>query len=364
VSCSACHANNGRGAPPQAADEGFLGLLLRLSIDGAGEHGGPVPEPSYGDQLNPYGILGVPGEGTPTVTYTEVPGQYGDGESYSLRAPSYAIASPSFGPLAAGVHVGPRLAPQTIGLGLLEAVDEPTVLGFAAANGGHPNYVWDEAAGAMTLGRFGWKANQPSVRQQALAAFRNDVGITNALYPTENCPTAQTACAAAPMSMTEPNLDALKTDSIVVHAMALAVPARRGLDDQSALRGERLFAQAGCASCHVPKMTTGTLAGWPELSGQTIRPFTDLLLHDLGPELADGRADFGASGSEWRTPPLWGLGLVTAIDDYLFLMHDGRARGFAEAILWHGGDGMAAREAFRTMKKSDREDLIAFLSSL
>ncbi|HXU71816.1 MAG TPA: di-heme oxidoredictase family protein [Polyangia bacterium] len=362
-SCSACHANNGRGATPASADDPFLGLLLRLSVDGTNEHDGPAPDPVYGDQLNPYGILGVPGEGTPQVTYEEMPGTYGDGESYSLRKPTYTIASPAFGAPAA-THIGPRLAPQTVGLGLLEAVDESTVVGFAAQNGGHPNYVWNDDTQTMALGRFGWKANQPTLKQQALSAFRNDVGITNALYPTENCPPAQTACLAAPMSMTEPNLDSLKTDGIVVHALSLAVPARRDLDDQNALRGEQLFQKIGCASCHIPKMTTGTLPDWPELSNQTIRPFTDLLLHDMGPDLADGRSDYGASGSEWRTPPLWGLGLVEPIDGYLFLMHDGRARGFAEAILWHGGQGAAAREAFRTLSKSDRDALVAFLNSL
>ena len=363
-SCSACHANNGRGAPPQAASEPFLGLLLRLSVPGTSAHGGPAPEPGYGDQLNPYGILGVPGEGTPQVSYTEVPGQYGDGEPYSLRRPSYTIDALAFGPLADGTMVAPRLAPQTVGLGLLEAVDEATVLAFAARNGGHPNYVWDDATQTTLLGRFGWKANQPNLKQQSFAAFRNDIGITNTLYPTENCPPVQSACAAAPPSMTQPNLDALKAEGIVVHALALAVPARRNLDDATALRGETLFAQVGCASCHVPKMTTGTLADWPELSNQTIRPFTDLLLHDLGPGLADGRPDYLASGSEWRTPPLWGLGLVQSIDDYLLLLHDGRARGFAEAILWHGGEAAPAAEAFRTLAKRDRDALVAFLTSL
>lgn len=260
--------------------------------------------------------------------------------------------------------ISPRLAPQVVGLGLLEAVSEQTILGFAAANGGHPNHVWDLKSQSTVLGRFGWKANVSSLEQQTFGAFRGDIGITNALYPTENCPPPQTACASAPESIDQPNLEKLFADSMVVHSLGLAIPARRDLDDPKGLRGEQLFSQIGCASCHIPKMVTGTLDGWPELSNQTIRPFTDLLLHDMGPGLADGRPDYEATGSEWRTPPLWGLGLVQSIDGYLFLLHDGRARGFAEAILWHGGQGQAARDAFTKLSKSDRDALVAFLGTL
>jgi CxxC motif-containing protein (DUF1111 family) len=364
VSCSSCHNNNGRGAPPQNGGDPFLGLLLRLSIPGADAHGGPLPDPNYGDQLQPYGILGVPGEGTPVVSYVEVPGSYGDGTSYSLRQPSYSIGGLAFGPLDTSEMIAPRLAPQVIGVGLLEAVDASTILGFAAQNGGQPNYVWDVRLQQVTLGRFGWKANQPSVEQQVLAASRNDMGITDSLFPAENCPPVQVACSNAPQSMSQPNLEPLRENSLVVHALGLAVPARRNLNDPVALHGEQLFAQAGCATCHVPEMATGTLPNWPELSNQSIRPFTDLLLHDMGPDLADGRPDYQASGSQWRTPPLWGLGLVQPIDGYLFLMHDGRARGFAEAVLWHGGQASTAKEAFRAMSRTDRDALVSFLSSL
>jgi CxxC motif-containing protein (DUF1111 family) len=164
--------------------------------------------------------------------------------------------------------------------------------------------------------------------------------------------------------MNQPNLVPIESTAMVVHALAIAVPARRALDDEHALRGEALFSRIGCASCHVPRMTTGTLEDWPQLSRQTIWPFTDLLLHDMGPDLADGRPDFEASGSDWRTPPLWGIGLVRTINDHEFLLHDGRARGFAEAILWHGGEAEDAREAFRKLAKRDRDDLIAFLGSI
>ena len=363
ISCSACHDANGRGTPPED-DAPFLGLLLRIGLPGADAHGGPVPDPTYGDQLQPYGIFGVPGEGTPRVSYAEAPGTYADGETYSLRVPTYTVEGWSFGPPAPGAVLGPRLAPQTVGLGLLQAVDESTILELAKKSGGKPNYVWDERAQKTALGRFGWKANQPTLEQQVLAAAANDVGITNTLYTANNCPTAQSPCANAPASVSSPELQRLYENGLVVHAMATAVPARRNLDDPVALHGEDLFGSIGCATCHVPQMKTGALPSWPELSNQTIRPFTDLLLHDMGPDLADGRPDYLASGSEWRTPPLWGLGLVGRLEEHLFLMHDGRARSFAEAILWHGGAARSSKEAFRTMPKGDRDALVAFLGSL
>ncbi len=364
LSCSGCHPNNGRGTPPASDTDMFLALLVRLSVPGTDAQGAPSPDPAYGDQLQNQAILGVPAEGTPHVTYTEMPGTYGDGESYSLRAPSYSVDGLAFGPFGAGEMLGPRIGPQLVGVGLLQAIPEDTVRSLAAQSGGHVNEVWDTAAAAMVLGRFGWKANQPTVEQQTYAAFRNDIGITNSLYATKNCPPVQTACAAAPMSMSQPNLGALEGQAMVVHGMALAVPAARDVTSPQFLRGEAMFTQAGCASCHVPNVVTGTLDGYPALSNQTIHPFTDLALHDMGPGLADGRPDYLATGSEWRTSPLWGLGLIMAVNDHQFLLHDGRARGFAEAILWHGGQAEAAKESFRTMAKSDRDALVTFLSSL
>jgi CxxC motif-containing protein (DUF1111 family) len=341
-----------------------LGLLLRLSIPGTDEHGGPNPVPNYGDQLNNHAILGVMPEGTPRVSYVEKAGTYADGTAYSLRVPTYSIESPTFGPLPADVMMSPRVAPVQVGLGLLQAVSEDTILDFAEKNGGHPNHVWDVARQQTVLGRFGWKANQPTVEQQTFGAFRGDIGITSALFPSENCPAVQNDCANAPQSMNQPNLVPIESEAMVAHALAIAVPARRELDDEHALHGEILFTRIGCASCHIPKMVTGALEDWPALSNQTIWPFTDLLLHDMGPDLADGRPDFEASGNDWRTPPLWGIGLIQTINDHDFLLHDGRARGYAEAILWHGGEADDAREAFRKLASRDRDDLLAFLASI
>jgi CxxC motif-containing protein (DUF1111 family) len=369
-SCSACHFKDGRGRPPIAAGEAFETLLVRLSVSGEDDVEGTVAEPHYGRQLGNRGILGVPAEGAPRLTYEERPGTFGDGTPYSLRAPELAIADLAYGPLAAGTLTSVRVAPQIIGLGLIAAIDEDTLLARADPDdvdgdgiSGRPNLVWDRRAGAPVIGRFGWKANAPTIEQQAAGAFVGDIGITSPLFLDQECTAIETACGAAPTGGT-PEIDQLKLDLVTVYVTLLAVPARRDLDDPAARRGETRFASAGCASCHVPTIVTGDLPGFPAVSHQTIHPYSDVLLHDMGPDLADDRPDFLASGSEWRTPPLWGLGLVPIVNDHLFLLHDGRARGFAEAILWHAGEGTAAREAFRTMPAADRADLVRFLETL
>lgn len=369
-SCSSCHFKDGRGAPPAGSGEEFLGLLVRLSVPGQDEHGGPLGEPTYGGQFNHRSILGVPAEGRSSVTYEEVPGAYADGTPYSLRRPAYALSDLAFGPLSPGVMLSPRTAPAMIGLGLLAAVPEQDLLALADegdADGdgisGRPNRVWDVKTGRTALGRFGWKANQPGLEQQNAGAFLGDIGITSPLFPEENCPPAQGACAGA-IHGGSPEIDQDKVDDVTYYAHFLAVPARRDVQDAQVLEGKALFLAAGCGACHAPKLRTGALDGYPELSGQTIRPFTDLLLHDMGEALADHRPDFLATGAEWRTPPLWGIGLVAVVNRHTNFLHDGRARDFAEAILWHGGEAEASRESFRAMSQADRAALLRFLESL
>jgi CxxC motif-containing protein (DUF1111 family) len=249
-------------------------------------------------------------------------------------------------------------------------VPEETILAFADpgdADGdgisGRPNFVRDRRADADALGRFGWKANQPSVEQQNSGAFLGDIGVTSTLFPEQNCTAVETECAAAPDGG-DPEVDQDKIDSVTFYARLLAVPARRDVDDPVVLRGESLFHEIGCAACHRSTVVTGDVTGIPALSRQTIHPYTDLLLHDMGPDLADDRPDFQADGREWRTAPLWGVGLIDNVNRHDFLLHDGRARGFAEAILWHGGEGEAARESFRMLPKEDRSALLRFLESL
>lgn len=370
ASCSGCHFKDGRGQPPTKPDEAFLSMLIRLSVPGAGPHGEPVDEPTYGGQLQGEAILGVPREGFARVTYEEASGTYDDGAPFSLRKPTYRIDDLAHGPLAPGAMISPRTAPALIGLGLLEAVPEAQLLAAADPDdrdgdgiSGRANHVWDVERGVTTIGRFGWKANQPSLRQQNAGAFSGDMGITSSIFPDEGCTSAETACAASNTGPTPQLSDTLMTQ-VLFYTQTLAVPARRGVDDAVVKHGRQLFAHAGCAGCHTPRLTTSNDASIPELRGQTIHPFTDLLLHDMGPELGDGRPDFEATGTEWRTPPLWGVGLVHVVNRHEALLHDGRARGFAEAILWHGGEGDASRRAFRAMPKADRDALLAFLRSL
>ncbi len=356
VSCAACHTQDGRGRPPEPG-EPMESMLIRLSRPGAGPDGGPNPHPAYGDQLEDRAIGGVAPEGRATVSYVEIAGAYADGEAYALRKPIYAYADLAHGPLD-GALTSPRVAPQMIGLGLLESVPDATLEALADpadADGdgvsGRVNRVWSPSAGGVRTGRFGWKANQASLRDQAAGAALGDIGLTTSIHPDQNCPEAQADCRAAfDQSADEgPEISDAFLDKLTLYSQALAVPAQRNADDPRVKRGEASFREAGCASCHMPTLRTGADAVLPELANQTFHPFTDLLLHDMGPALADGRPDFEASGSEWRTPPLWGLGLVPAVNGHETLLHDGRARGFAEAILWHGGEAEEAKEAFRSM---------------
>ncbi len=363
-SCEGCHVRDGRGRPPVQADEPLGSLLLRLGMPDGG------PEPTYGDQFQPLSIPGVPAEGKALVTYSERAGSYGDGSAYALRQPQYSFVELGFGPMSPEVLVSPRVAPAMIGLGLLEAVPEATLRELADpmdSDGdgisGRVNEVPLLETGKLAVGRFGWKANQPTVRQQSAGAFLGDIGLTSALLPSESCTAAQVACAAA-ASGGEPELQTAILDDVTFYSLALAVPARREWERPEVLAGKAMFQDIGCADCHIATLRTGAYAALPELAEQTIHPYTDLLLHDMGPALADGRADHLATGSEWRTPPLWGLGLQQAVNEHLFLLHDGRARGLAEAILWHGGEAEAAREAFRLASAEERATLIEFLESL
>lgn len=367
-SCSSCHFRDGRGRPPVEPDESFIGLLFRLSIPGTDDDGGPLPEPNYGGQLNQAAILRVPPEGKASVEYEEIAGSYADGEPYSLRRPLYDFAL-NFGPFESDVMVSPRTAPFLIGIGLLEAIDQATVLAAADPDdrdgdgiSGRANLVWDRLRGETALGRFGWKANVPTIEQQNAGAFRGDIGVTSDLFPEQNCTPVQRECLAAPDGGT-PEVDQGKIDAVTFYSRYLAVPARRDVQDPTVRAGERLFTTLGCATCHTPTIFTGSDAEAP-LANQRIHPYSDLLLHDMGDGLADGRPDFLADGNEWRTPPLWGLGLVETVNRHTLFLHDGRARGVAEAILWHGGEGEAARERFRTLPAADREALIRFLESL
>jgi CxxC motif-containing protein (DUF1111 family) len=369
-SCSGCHFKDGRGRPPLEPGEPMLSMLVRLSIPGTDEHGGPLPEPNYGGQLQPSAIEGVPAEGTVVVEWTEQAGEYADGEPYSLRRPSLVFSQLAYGPMSPDLLTSARVAPQMIGLGLLEAVPEAALLAYADPDdldgddiSGRPNYVWDPISETVVLGRLGWKANQPGMRQQVAGAFVGYMGITSSVHPEQECQPSQSECLAA-ASGGEPELSDHLLDDVTIYNRLLAVPARRDVDDPQVLAGRELFHEFGCADCHVPRWETGELAGFPEVSNQVIWPYTDLLLHDVGDALADERPDYEAEGAEWRTPPLWGIGLFEVVNGHTLYLHDGRARNLAEAVLWHGGEAEAAREAFVTAAATDRAALLRFLESL
>jgi CxxC motif-containing protein (DUF1111 family) len=364
--CATCHFRDGRGRTPSPG-EPLATSLVRVSVVDA--LGRASAHPLYGDQLQTRAIPGVPAEASVTIATEERPGAYGDGTPYTLVAVHVVVTDLAFGPLGDEARLSLRVAPAVFGLGLLEAVPEDTLRALADPDdrdgdgvSGRAVEVDDLASGHRALGRFGWKAGQPTVRQQSAAAFLGDMGITSSVFPEENCPPIQRACLEAYRTRDPDASDEVLT-AITAYGRTLAVPARRDVDDPWVRRGERLFSDLGCAACHMPTLRTGP-ARPMALAYQVIHPYTDLLVHDMGDELADHRPEGGATGREWRTPPLWGLGLVRTVSGHEQLLHDGRARGAAEAILWHGGEATSAREAFRNASAADRAALLRFLSSL
>lgn len=367
-SCSACHFADGRGRPPLDSGDDTAGLLLRVGSGGLDPHGAAAPDAIFGAQLQTSSIPGVPAEGQLGVTATARRGRYADGLAYELVEPSYRIIDPAYDDTQV-VALSPRVAPIMIGLGLLEAIPEGRLLELADIEdedgdgiSGKANRVRNAETGEYQLGRFGWKAEQPSVRQQTAAAFIGDLGITSPLFSDQNCTEHELECREAAAGGA-PEIEAHLFERVVLYAQLLAVPMRERWDQEGVLRGRKLFGDLGCAGCHVPRHVTGEVE-LAEVSEQVIWPYTDLLLHDMGEALGDGRPSFEADGREWRTPPLWGLGRVPEVNGHDRLLHDGRARGVAEAVLWHGGEAELARDRFAALERADREALVTFVESL
>lgn len=383
-SCQRCHLKDGRGHPPEGPDDNAISMFLRVSIPGGEsakmaeieDYIATGPDPVYGTQLQDFSLAGHPAEYRLQIDYEEFDIALSDGERASLRRPTYTAADLGYGPLHSQAMLSPRVAPQMIGLGLLEAIPAADILAQTDSEdadgdgiSGRANIVWSVEYDQPMLGRFGLKAGAPTVRHQSAGAFAGDIGISNPLFPAAwgECTERQADCRTAPHGDGDDRLNEIGQeglDLVTFYSRNLAVPARRDVGDAQVLRGKALFHGAGCTSCHRPAYVTHRLVDQPEQSFQLIWPYTDMLLHDMGDGLADNRPEARATGREWRTPPLWGIGLTEQVSGHSYFLHDGRARSLLEAVLWHGGEAQTQRDAVIDMPAKDRAALIRFLESL
>ncbi|TWI58505.1 CxxC motif-containing protein (DUF1111 family) [Pseudomonas duriflava] len=374
--CQSCHLKDGRGHPPGPNATNAFTMLVRLSIpEGPGDAEtlktlGVVPEPVYGGQLQDNATPGVTPEGRVRFDYSNLPIMLKDGTVVELQKLQLRIDNLGYGPFHSQTRFSARIAPPMIGLGLLEAIPEQEILAHADpedVNGdgisGRANHVWSFVENKTVLGRFGWKAGQPTLDQQNATAFSGDMGLTTSLIDNDDCTPAQIVCKQMPTGGT-PEVSNNIRQQVLFYTRNLGVPMRRGVDNPEVLKGKTLFYAAGCPACHVPSFKTGPTPAEPELANQLIHPYSDLLLHDMGDGLADNRSEFLASGREWRTPPLWGIGLTQTVSGHTHFLHDGRARTLLEAILWHGGEAEVAKQKVMDFNAGERSALLDFLNSL
>jgi CxxC motif-containing protein (DUF1111 family) len=366
-SCSGCHVHDGRARPPEGPADSSAAVVVKLAaVDASGVR---RPDPRYGSVLSEHAVQGLAAEGRLVVEWQEIDQVYADGTHVTLRRPTLHATSLGVGALSRDTRLSLRIAPAVIGVGLLEAVPDSLLAALADSGDADRDGISGRisrpargAPGAGPAGRFGWKATQPTVAGQVGTALNDDMGITSPYRPTTELTSVEGAARKRPTGG-NPEIQGAEWQALVNYTRWVAVPARRDLDDPAVRRGAARFQDAGCARCHVATLTTGP-ADQPVLAHQVLHPFTDLLLHDMGEDLSDGMPEGDAAPSEWRTPPLWGLGLVTTVNGHRFLLHDGRARSLEEAILWHGGEAERSREAFRALPAEARRDLLRFLDSL
>ena len=383
-SCQSCHLKDGRGHPPYKGEQA-ASMFLRLARPAeTAEEKNKIenlkainyPDPVYGGQLQTFSVAGIKPEGRMVISYKEEAVTLKGGEKVSLRKPEYGVADLAYGPLHKKITLSPRIANPMIRLGLVEAIPAADIIKLADPDDKDKDGISGKAAlvrdqkGKVSLGRFGWKAQNPNIRMQSAGAFAGDIGISTPDVPrhTGDCTKAQKECFALPNGV-QKNLGTTEApdpvmDLVTFYASNLAVPERRDVNKPEVLRGKKLFYQTGCVSCHRPKFVTSKEANIKAHRFQLIWPYSDFLLHDMGEGLADGQQVGLASGREWRTPPLWGIGLTKTVSGHTFFLHDGRARNLTEAILWHGGEAKKSRDAFANLKKESRDDLIKFLESL
>ncbi|MEN6669354.1 di-heme oxidoredictase family protein [Psychrobacter sp. B38] len=396
AACQSCHIKDGRGHAPMNADDDADSLLIRLAMPATTDEQRQqlqssliekVVHPMYGGQLQDRGIQGVPAEASITVKWRDKPMTFADGHIETLRAPTFRLTNPGYGPFDDELMISPRVALPMIGLGLLEQIaDEDIKKQASKANGdisGKFNWVMDPQTGKQALGRFGWKAGQTKLITQNQSAFNEDMGLTSTIRPHESCMPTQTACLNATTGADEqgdgkPPVEVSDDVAKFVefYTRNLAVPHRRHADDALVLAGKKRFYDMGCQSCHTPRyQLPKTDDDHLEQHGQVIYPYTDLLLHDMGDGLADrtiagtlppkaAQVEFLANSYEWRTPALWGIGLAQTVDPQATFLHDGRARTLMEAVLWHGGEAQKQQQQVLKLDKQGRAELNAFLKSL
>ena len=382
--CQNCHLKDGRGHPPDG-DEGTTSMFLRLARTAeTAEEKAEIadhkvlnfPDPVYGTQLQTLAVPGLRGEGHMKVDYSGFPVTLGDGTVVSLRRPAYSVTDLGYGPLDPATTLSPRISPPMIGLGLAEQIAPADILARADPDdrdgdgiSGRPSIVRDPS-GKLELGRFGWKAQVASIREQSAEALAGDIGISSPEAHqhwgdcTEKEPDCLKMATGVQKRLGDTEAPAPVIDLITFYAQNLAVPARRHVGDRQVLAGKQAFYKMGCIACHTPKFVTRRDTPNKAQSFQLIWPYSDFLLHDMGPDLADGQQVGEATGTEWRTPPLWGIGLTGRVNGHSFFLHDGRARNLTEAILWHGGEAKKARDRFAAADKAERDALIKFLESL
>ena len=383
--CMACHINGGRGLLPEDGKVRLTQGIVRLSVPGTHPMLGVVPEPTYGDQLqtqstalaHQLSLSDYPeGEVRPEayiyIDWQEQGFSYPDGSQASLRKPNLRFENLGYGELDPTTLISFRNAPALHGSGLLEQVSDTDLLRNVELQralphvSGRVNRVWNPETQKNEIGRIGWKANKPSVKVQTAAAFQSDVGITNSIFPHQPCESGQLNCHNQINGNDRDGFEVsdVLLDKVVYFVQHIGVPKSRNNQSSEVLAGKKLFSDTGCVNCHRPSYVTQKNNQFPHLSEQEIWPYTDLLLHDMGEALADNRPDFLASGREWRTPPLWGVGLSKAVNGSGLLLHDGRARSVEEAILWHGGEATSAQGKFIKLSKTERENIIKFVESL
>ena len=365
--CMHCHPGNGAGVAVNKDGSMTRSLLLRLSHKEPKDAAlikkiGFEPDSTYGAQLSKNGNHDVVAEGEPVVKYENIEGEYPDGTAYTLRKPTYSVINKGYGAFDEDTILAPRIGSALIGLGQLELISEKDILAHQDIEdkdgdgiSGKANYAFDPETNSTKLGRFTWKASATTVKHQTAGAAHNDMGLTNPLFPMHNCTKKQESCLKeAEKGRFEFELPAQRLDAIDYYLSNLAIPKQR--DPEKHTEGAKLFKSLNCTACHVERYKTA--------SGITIKPYSDLLLHDMGEALADGRSEFLASGSEWRTPPMWGIGLYKKVSGEANYLHDGRARNIEEAILWHGGEAEQSKKDFMALGKISRQKVLDFLKSI